>query len=453
MKRLLVLAVAGAAMAATADVTLTIDKAQQRWPWNNIVDVDFTLGGAAADEQFVIELSATSALEGKTYAAKTYVSEPVVKAGSCRVSWDFGADHPGVRTGDMQFTVAATPILESKLPTYLVIDLKDGKDAKKWPVTYTHTDPVHTPKCQTDACKLTELWMKRVHSKGDNFTTIRYEVPTDTNKMYYNKLTHDFYLGLFEVTQQQWYQLTGAWPSVFSREDCRATRPLDTYYPDRLFGSGDGYKYYLQNWTPKAGSLLEKIRERTGLSTFCEPTEAQWMYALHNGSLNGRETWYYRDATGKEISMTATTDGNQYLGVGRFYGNMGTVPADRSEAGIDDGTAAVGCYQPNSLGFYDMIGNVGEDLLDPYVEHAGSTMKNYYVERGCEFPILDSKGVPYADAVALLDNKLRSTIKSLGWYLGADYSQCWHVLSGYTNYSVDNSKNANRGVRFCVTCE
>ena len=91
MKRLLVLAVAGAAMAATADVTLTIDKAQQRWPWNNVVDVDFTLGGAAADEQFVIELSASSALEGKTYAAKTYVSEPVAKAGSCRVSWDFGA--------------------------------------------------------------------------------------------------------------------------------------------------------------------------------------------------------------------------------------------------------------------------------------------------------------------------------------------------------------------------
>jgi len=451
-KQMVMTAVCVCAMSAAADVSLAITKAQQRWPWNNVVDVDFTVGGATADEQFVIELSASSALEGKTYAAKTYVSEPVVKAGACRVSWDFGADHPGVRTDDMKFTVAATPILESTLPTYLVIDLKDGKDAKKWPVVYTHADPVHTPKCQTDACKLTELWMKRVHSKGDNFTTLTYELPTDANKSFYNKLSHDFYLGIFEVTQQQWYQMTGNWPSKFSKADCRATRPLDLYYPDLFFGSGDGYSYYLQNWTPKAGSLQEKIVNKTGLSSFCEPTEAQWIYALHNGSLYGLETWCYRDATGKALSLVKTTEGNQYLGVGRYKDNCGTVPEDRSQAGIDDGTAAVGCYTPNALGFYDMIGNVSEDLLDPLVNHDDGTIKNYYITHGAEFPLMNSKGVPRDDAIAL-NGSLRATKKSLGWSFASEYSQCWYVGAGYTNYSLDTSDQACRGVRFCVTCE
>lgn len=433
----------------SAEVTLNITKAQQRWPWNNVVDVDFAIGGAAEGEQFVIELSAVSVLAGKSYSAKTYASEPVVKAGTCRVSWDFGADYPDLQADDMQFTVAATPILESTLPTYLVIDLSGGKDAAKWPVKYTHADPVHTPKCQTDACKLTELWMKRVHSKGDNFTTLTYVKPADNNKSFYSRLTHDFYLGLFEVTQQQWYQLTGNWSSGFSNVTWRATRPFDAYYPDLFFGS-NGYSYYLQNWTPKSGSLLEKIRNRTGLSTLCEPTEAQWMYALHNGSLNGSETWYYRNANGTALSLKATTDGNQYLGVGRYNGNAGSV-SSKATADLDNGTAAVGCYAPNRLGFYDMIGNVSEDLLDPFVTHDNSTIKNYYIEHGYEFPILDSKGVPYADAVSI-HGSFRSTRKSLGWSNGADYSQCWYVISGYTNYSSDSGAGY-RGVRFCVTCE
>lgn len=49
MKKLLILAAVSAAAALTeAAVTITDITARQRWPWNGIVDVDFTIAGASA---------------------------------------------------------------------------------------------------------------------------------------------------------------------------------------------------------------------------------------------------------------------------------------------------------------------------------------------------------------------------------------------------------------------
>ena len=88
---------------------------------------------------------------------------------SNRVSWDFGRDYPNVKENDVVFSVATFPLSEDDKPTYMVIDVSAGKDAANWPVRYTSEPPQHTPGCLTDKCKLSEIWLRRVHVKDVPF--------------------------------------------------------------------------------------------------------------------------------------------------------------------------------------------------------------------------------------------------------------------------------------------
>lgn len=48
MKKLMMFATVLIALVSDAAVTITGVTARQRWPWNSLVDVDFTIAGAAA---------------------------------------------------------------------------------------------------------------------------------------------------------------------------------------------------------------------------------------------------------------------------------------------------------------------------------------------------------------------------------------------------------------------
>ena len=110
MKKLMMFAAAVAAMSATADVTVTSVTAQQRWPWNNLVDVDFEIQGAASGEVFAIGVEAEWAGGAKKVVGTTFTTEPVAGNGANRVTWDFGADCPNTVAADCRISVTATPI-------------------------------------------------------------------------------------------------------------------------------------------------------------------------------------------------------------------------------------------------------------------------------------------------------------------------------------------------------
>ena len=59
MKKLILTAAACAAIVAEA-LTVTDVTARQRWPWNNLVDVDFIINGTAG-EAYYTDISATAA--------------------------------------------------------------------------------------------------------------------------------------------------------------------------------------------------------------------------------------------------------------------------------------------------------------------------------------------------------------------------------------------------------
>lgn len=166
------------------------------------------------------------------------------------------------------------------------------------------------------------------------------------------RLTKDFWLGKYEVTQAEYRRLMGAspWdgmPGVL--DDPSASATYVTWEEAMLFCG------VLTDVEHASGLLPHKYR-------YDLPTEAQWEYACRAGT----ETAYYFGATPADLPDHAW-----------YKDNAEEVP-DQRFAHI------VGLKDPNEIGLYDMHGNVREwckdvfrpDLpggSDPFVNTLGTT--------------------------------------------------------------------------------
>ena len=423
MKKLTIIAAAFAAFAADAAITITGVTARQRWPWNSLVDVDFTISGAAAGEAFAIDINAEYAGGDKKLAAYTYTTEPVV-AGSAthRLTWNMGKDYPNFRAEDLRVSVTATPF-SSTTPVYMVIDISGGKDATTYPVRYTTTPPAHVQGAANEPCQTTEMWLRRIKAGSFKFCS------NDSRPDGYFKvnLTKDFYMGIFECTQQQLANLTGTWPSYFSNETYRASRPADT------IGGSLGTLYGSTTWsvtnTPAKTSLIGMVRSKAGLDTFDLPTEAQWEYASRCGYDGTRNPGYTFDTSHVRYDVSSTG-------------------MDYAKADVSTGTAYVGSFDPSPWGLYDIFGNVWETTRD-YSENV-TPLQTYYAEK------MDPVPDPITATSVVVDDPIGTTTKS---YKRVFRGGAWaSSLGNLTHDTRSNPDNQNapagrRGVRFCVTCE
>ena len=139
-------------------------------------------------------------------------------------------------------------------------------------------------------------------------------------------LSRDFWLGVFEVTQQQWRAVMGANPSVFQDRPSRDDHPVE-----------------MVSWED-AQLFLQKLNALGLGGLFRLPTEAEWEYAARAGATT-------RYGFGDDPAYQTLP---QY---GWFYSRA----EGRSQP--------VGRKRPNAWGLYDMHGNVWEwcsDWFGPY---------------------------------------------------------------------------------------
>jgi len=142
----------------------------------------------------------------------------------------------------------------------------------------------------------------------------------------------DFYIGKFEITQEQWQAVMGSNPATF--KDCGGACPIENVSWDDVKG------------------FIEKLNDKTG-KRYRLPTEAEWEYAARSGGMGAK--W------------SGTNDVNELAEYAWYADNAAKK------------THPVGQKKPNSLGIYDMSGNISEWILDRY--HA-----NYYRQSPKENP-------------------------------------------------------------------
>lgn len=78
---------------ALADLSITDVSAKQRYPWNGLVDVTYTIvGDVSSMTQPSIIMTATDENTGLTYLAQTFLSPPPMTEGTHTVTWNPVAD-------------------------------------------------------------------------------------------------------------------------------------------------------------------------------------------------------------------------------------------------------------------------------------------------------------------------------------------------------------------------
>lgn len=234
---------------------------------------------------------------------------------------------------------------------YMVVDLSSGSGASSYPVTYLGSAP--SGGLNKDAYKKTQIALRRIGEGTFMMGSPTNELgrssggfsPRETQHKV--TLTKPYYIGVFEVTQTQWRQVTGqamktnALMPAYSKEPYYSTGVVGYYGSIR--GTNAGAKWPSSN-AVDAGTFMGKLRSKTGV-TFDLPTEAQWEYACRAGTTTALNS-------GKNLTDTGSC-GN-LAALGRYYYNGGGFVQ----------MAVVGSYKANAWGLYDMHGNVAEVCLD-----------------------------------------------------------------------------------------
>ncbi len=243
---------------------------------------------------------------------------------------------------------------------YLVVDLSEGPAATHYSISYTNAAPESG---WSDEYKATALVLRRIPGGDFLMGSPTNELGREPDEFQHPvRLTKDYYIGVFEVTQMQWNQVMDTWPSYFRNSAYRAFRPVEQVRYRDIRGASAGAGWPTNNQVD-ANSFMGRLRAKTG-QMFDLPTEAQWERAGRAGTATALNSGY---------NLTSTNNDAHMEEVGRYSYNGGADYAQYGDASV--GSADAGSYLPNAWGLYDMHGNVWEWCLDWYgANYSASTV-------------------------------------------------------------------------------
>ena len=408
---LFLLAVLGVTTLHAAKIDQVI--VRQQWPWSTDIKVEYRLLEVDAAHPVDLALKAyngdvelplpEAAITGDRYgitdAVGTFVIDPVVA---------FGTEKVALANFKVKLTVSDSPenigevlyriynmtsgactditraeILNGKYGAYETDYAKIG-DGFSTPLedVLIWTGVTNYPGIYT-----TNLVMRKIAAKdkvwlmGDEPDAIHNKSML-TSQQGYTKLTEDFFIGVFELTQYQYHKMDQYGTAGYLHTDDPESRyPADGIYRYRLHshptgGTGTGMvtgevvAWPTNSYLHDVGSntALAWLRNKTGVE-FDLPTAAQWEFACRAGTTNS----LYSSKLHK-LTNAGETNAKE---LGWMEGSSG-------------GTTHLGGLKPaNAFGLYDMQGNVSE-----YVQNASNAYANPTSGDGLSAttPLVDPKG-------------------------------------------------------------
>ncbi len=203
-------------------------------------------------------------------------------------------------------------------------------------------------------------------------------------------ITKPFYLGQFEVTQQEWKAVMGTSPSTF--KDCGQKCPVESVTFEEV-------QHFIDKLNARRPSSGPSLRYRL-------PTEAEWEYACRAGTTGPF-------STGENL----TTAQANYNGK---YPYASAPPGDYRQK-----PAPVGTFPLNPWGLADMHGNVWEWTADWYGPYRDSSADG-----------IDPHGPPAGE---------KRVIRGGSWYFDANSARC-----GLRYTHAPNDKGFSLGFRLAA---
>jgi len=240
-------------------------------------------------------------------------------------------------------------------PDYYVLDL--GTGAKE----FYETEAQLPLGVDSDVYRTTKMVFRRIHAAGEKFIMGAADAERNATGLFVGHndylgcetqhevaFTKDYFIGIFEVTQRQWLNVFGYFPTYSAATDWSMpqswtgdTLPVQNCGRNRWVCSEDNVNCWNGTMGTSFGDrdscFMFKFRQKAGSvnTLYNLPTEAQWEFACRAGTTTAQYDGLAWDADHSAIAV---------YGVNQ--------------------PAVVGSKKPNVWGLYDMLGNVHEWCVD-----------------------------------------------------------------------------------------
>ena len=289
------------------------------------------------------------------------VNRLVTKVGSaCSIFWKpTKADAwPNQHIAGGNFRAVVKAWATNAPPPYMIVDLQNNPgETRYYPsaeaIPYGITNNLY--KTTSIAFRLVPASLVQwrmgapTTEKGQKYGTLD---SSSTETPHLVAFTNDWYMGVYPVTQKQHKLFTNANPSTSTNHFPETeAHPVETVHWTGLRGnhvsSGTKGDWPTDGHQLDSASAIYKARTLMRLPSLDLPTEAMWEYACRAGT----STATYAG----DLTASSENDADPVLERIAWY-----------KANSGGHTHTVGLKDANEWGFYDMLGNVGEFVLDEW---------------------------------------------------------------------------------------
>ena len=388
MKKTMIVSMAVAfASVALAEPAVERVLVRQQWPWSGDVKVEYRITGVTTPVDLQVEFfDGDTPLAAESFGTNfTGMASAILSDGDYAFTFDpvrtFGATVPALT---VKLTPVASAYTQEELTTaiYKIVDLESGAVenvtaadlfnnrygsyvtdykstfAPNWssPKLSVHDLVLWTGVTNGLLYRTSKMAFRRIPAKAYGEWTMGTGTENTANTLAAHKvkLLSDYYISVFEVTQEQYHRFMNSYGPNFPSDDERYGShlylPVNGLYAQyaNLRGnfSWPGDLHQVGN-----SSFFGKLRGLTDQRIqFDMPTEAQWEFACRGGT------------TTVQFDGGSSTDGSSAMKPYAWM-QINTRPAGQQDVSYCT-PKMVGTLYPNAFGLYDMIGNVSEWCLD-----------------------------------------------------------------------------------------